>query len=139
MKSQLDSSIDKSMAENSEKVLTDIRNSVETARMSIFDILNTYVKGTSDILIQINALCKACEHSESAINSLVSFRILEFIGHKVTNEKTVESMDNDSLVSNYPVLRDWEHQSLTYKYRITLSEKDRTKAESATQMKIISK
>ena len=139
MRNQLNEDIDKSIKENNDKVISDLDKSIKNTNKSISNILNTYIDGTAMILKQIEALSKNCNDGESAINSLVSFRILEFVGKKVAKEKAVNEMDNDYLIKNYPVIRDWKQQSITYQYPSGLSEKDKKKAESATQMKIISK
>ena len=139
MRNQLNEDIDKSIKENNDKVISDLDKSIKNTNKSISNILNTYIDGTAMILKQIEALSKNCNDGESAINSLVSFRILEFVGKKAAKEKAVNEMDNDYLIKNYPVIRDWKQQSITYQYPSGLSEKDKKKAESATQMKIISK
>lgn len=139
MRNQLNEDIDKSIKDNCDKVISDLDNSVKDMNKSISNILNTYIDGTAVILKQIETLSQNCNEGESAINSLVSFRILEYVGKKIAKEKTVNEMDNDFLIKNYPVIRDWERQSITYQYSTGLSENDKKKAESATQMKIISK
>lgn len=139
MRNELNDNIDKSIKENTDKLIFDLDKSVKETNKSIATILNTYIDGTALILKQIEVLNNKCVEGESAINSLVSFRILEYVGKRIAKEKAVNEMDNDFLIKNYPVIRDWEHQSIIYQYSTGLSDKDRKKAEVATQMKIISK
>lgn len=139
MRSQLTSSIDKEINEISEKVLENVRQSIENTNKSIIKLLNTYIDGTATILKEIDELCTECNNSESAINSLVGLRILEFIDMKVVKDKTINNMNDTELRENFPITRDWTHQSITYKYDVQVAQSKLDKAEQATQMKILIK
>ena len=84
----------------------------------------------------MECLLRKCNNSESAINSLVGFRILDYIKKNKVKEKKIKDMTNEFLIENYPVERDWANHSLTYKYANTCNESYKVKAEKATQMNI---
>lgn len=137
MREQLCSGIDKNMDDNQACFVNDIKRSISKITSSISTLLNTYINGTKNIIKEIESLCKQCEESESAINTLISFRILEYVGKCKVKDDNIRSMDNRTLILKYPVLRDWKEQSITFKYKVNLSTKDVEKISKATQMKII--
>lgn len=139
MRDQLYSNIDKSVSENQQKYMNDVKKTVDAATTSVSSLLTTYIDGTKQIIYEIEALVKQCKEGESVINSLVSFRILEFVGIQMVKEKDIRTINNNELISQYPVVRDWKQQSITYKYPINISSKDICKITQATQMKILTK
>lgn len=136
MREQLYSSIDKNINESQKKYLDNVSASINKTTSSIISILTTYVNGTDQIIKNIEEVADNCLQGESAINSLVSFRLLEFVGKRIIKEKAINYVDNKTLIRLYPVERDWIAQSMTYKYEVKLSEKDKEKIIQATQMKI---
>ena len=136
MRTQLYSSIDVNISDNQQKYLNNLVKSLDDTTSTISTLLNTYIEGTKQIINNIKSTFQECENGESAINSLVGFRILEFIGKRTIKDKVINSISNETLINKFPVDRDWITQSLTYKYYIKLSEKDREKILQATQMKI---
>ena len=87
MRDQLYSSIDKSIAENQQSFLKSVQSSVNSTTQSISKLLLTYINGTDNIIREIDALCNKAEQGEAAINSLVSFRILEYVGKRIAKDK----------------------------------------------------
>lgn len=139
MRDQLYSNIDKSVSENQQKYLNDVKKSLDATSNYISSLLTTYIDGTKQIIYEIETLVKQCKEGESAINSLVSFRILEFVDKQKVKEKGIRTINNNELISLYPVVRDWKQQSITYKYPVNISSKDISKITQATQMKILTK
>ena len=136
MRDQLYSSIDKSIAENQQSFLKSVQSSVNSTTQSISKLLLTYINGTDNIIREIDALCNKAEQGEAAINSLVSFRILEYVGKRIAKDKDINTLDDIELASTYPVERDWSNQKITYLYNVRLSNKDIEKINKATQMRI---
>ena len=97
-------------------------------------ILSTYISNTERIISHLQSLNSQCHLNEQAINSLVGFRILEFIGKKAEEDSTINTASNSDLATKYPVERDWTSQSLTYLYNLTISDEELKEAERATQM-----
>ena len=95
----------------------------------------TYIDGAKKVISEIDRLYEQTTQDESAINSLVSLRILEHVG-KAT-KKGVDRLDNQALAAKYPVKRDWIKQSITYKYKAHLTSKDIDRVTQATQMNIL--
>ena len=137
MREQLCSGIDKGIEKNRSTFVSEVRTSIDATISTISTLLNTYVNGTKRIIHEIELLCQQCEESESAINSLVGFRILEYVGKRHAKDANIRSMDNRTLTITYPVLRDWTTQSITFKYKVGLSPKEIQKISQATQMKIL--
>ena len=136
MRDQLYSSIDKSIAENQQSFLKSVQSSLNSTTQSISKLLLTYINGTDNIIREIDALCNKAEQGEAAINSLVSFRILEYVGKRIAKDKDINTLDDIELASTYPVERDWSNQKITYLYNVSLSNKDIEKINKATQMRI---
>lgn len=136
MRDQLYSNIDTSVSENQQKYMNDVKKSLDATNTSVSSLLTTYIDGTKQIIYEIETLVNQCKEGESAINSLVSFRILEFVGIQMVKEKDIRTINNNELISQYPVIRDWKQQSITYKYPVNISSKDIDKITQATQMKI---
>lgn len=136
MREQLERSIDENMNKNKSSLLTSINNSIGSTSRQIDDAFAAYINGAKNILDRMERLQRKCNDSESAINSLVGFRILDYIKKNKVKEKKIKDMTNDFLIQNYPVERDWANHSLTYKYANTCNESDKVKAEKATQMNI---
>lgn len=134
LKSKLIESIDNSITENQDIVLSNMEKSVSTMYRSIDTILSTYISNTERIISHLQSLNSQCHLNEQAINSLVGFRILEFIGKKVEEDSTINTASNSDLATKYPVERDWTSQSLTYLYNLTISDEELKEAERATQM-----
>ena len=113
-----------------------VQSSLNSTTQSISKLLLTYINGTDNIIREIDALCNKAEQGEAAINSLVSFRILEYVGKRIAKDKDINTLDDIELASTYPVERDWSNQKITYLYNVSLSNKDIEKINKATQMRI---
>lgn len=136
LRTQLEENIDKNIDDNLKETAKNISDSINETYKSIDAILTTYIENTDSIIHKINDLRTECSNYENSINSLIGFRVLEFVGRKVKSEQKINQMTNEELRIKYPVQRDWQKQSLTYLYATHLSEKARAKAEKATQMTI---
>ncbi len=137
MREQLISNINKSIEENEQSFLNDFTKSFNSTTSSISEQFLTYIRGTEQIIREVSTLYKKSEQGESAINSLVSFRILEFVGEKIAKDKDIKSLNNKDLTLLYPVKRDWVNQTITYLYKINLTKRKRQKINQATQMQIL--
>ena len=136
MREQLERGIDENMGNNKSSLLANINNSINSASHEIDNAFVAYITGSNDILNEMESLLRKCSNSESAINSLVGFRILDYVKKNKVKDRKIKDMTNEFLMENYPVERDWTNQSLTYKYANTCNENDKIKAEKATQMTI---
>lgn len=136
MRGQLERGIDDNMNKNKSSLLANINTSIDSAFDEINNAFVTYITSSNDILNKMEILLRKCNNSESAINSLVGFRILDYVKKNKVKDKKIKDMTNEFLIENYPVERDWTNQSLTYKYANTCNENDKMKAEKATQMTI---
>ena len=136
MREQLERGIDENMSKNKSSLLANINTSINNASHEINEIFVAYITGANDILNRMDGLLKKGNNSESAINSLVGFRILDYVKKNKVKDKKIKDMTNEFLIENYPVERDWTNQSLTYKYANLCNENDKMKAEKATQMTI---
>lgn len=136
MREQLEKGIDENMSKNKNTLLANINSSINSASQEINDAFVAYITGANDILNKMESLLRKCSNSESAINSLVGFRILDYVKKNKVKDRKIKDMTNEFLMENYPVERDWTNQSLTYKYANTCNENDKMKAEKATQMTI---
>ena len=136
LRSQLDESIDKSIESIQTEALASTNESVKKTYKSINDILSAYIINAQNIVKQLQILVEDCRSNENAINSLIGLRILEFAGVK-QNKETMNAITNTELTKFFPVKRDWQKQSLTYLYDISLSDSEIHKVEQATQMKIL--
>lgn len=136
MSEQLEKGIDENMNKNKSALLANINSSLNSASQEINDAFVAYITGANDILNEMDTLLKKCDKSENAINSLIGFRILDYVRKNKVKGKKIKDMTNEFLIENYPVERDWANQSLTYKYANSCNENDKIKAEKATQMTI---
>ena len=136
MREQLEKGIDENMSKNKSTLLANINSSINSASQEINGAFVAYITGANDILNEMGALLKKCNNSESAINSLIGFRILDYVRKNKVKDKKIKDMTNEFLIENYPVERDWTNHSLTYKYANACNESDKIKAEKATQMTI---
>ena len=136
MSEQLERGIDENMSKNKSALLANINSSINSASQEINGAFIAYITGANDILNEMGSLLKKCDKSESAINSLIGFRILDYVRKNKVKDKKIKDMTNEFLIENYPVERDWANQSLTYKYANSCNENDKIKAEKATQMTI---
>ena len=136
MREQLEKGIDENMNKNKSDLLANINSSINSASQEINGAFASYITGANDILNEMGALLKKCNNSESAINSLIGFRILDYVRKNKVKDKKIKDMTNEYLIENYPVERDWANHSLTFKYANTCNENDKIKAEKATQMTI---
>ena len=134
MRRQLIEEIDKGLAENQRDFLNQVKNVVGTTTDSIFNLFEIYIDGTSKIIGEIDYLCQQITTEESAVNTLVSFRLLEHVGKMIS--KDVYTLDNKTLSHQYPVDRDWSRQLITYRYKVSLTDRDIEKITQATQMNI---
>lgn len=136
MREQLEKGIDENMSKNKSTLLANINSSINSASQEINGAFVAYITGANDILNEMGSLLKKCNNSESAINSLIGFRILDYVRKNKVKDKKIKDMTNEFLIENYPVERDWTNHSLTYKYANACNESDKIKAEKATQMTI---
>lgn len=136
MKGQLESGIEENMNKNKKELLANINNSVDSGFREIDDAFTSYIEGSKIILERMGTLLQKSRNAEDAINSLVGFRILDYVKKNKVKDKKVKEMTNEFLTESYPVVRDWTNQSLTYKYETACNENDKIKAEKATQMTI---
>ena len=136
MREQLEKGIDENMSKNKNTLLANINSSINSASQEINNAFVAYITGANDILNEMDTLLKKCDKSENAINSLIGFRILDYVRKNKVKGKKIKDMANEFLIENYPVERDWTNHSLTYKYANACNESDKIKAEKATQMTI---
>jgi len=134
LKNNLNENITKSIAENQEKALNSTVKSVSAMYNTIDAILSTYITNTESLIKNLEILVSDCELNENAINSLIGFRVLEYVGEKVITNRNIDEKTNKQLAELYPVKRDWQNQSLVYMYKTALSAKEIKEAERATQM-----
>lgn len=134
MRGQLERDIDENMNKNKSALLANINSSLNSASQEINDAFVAYITGANDILNEMDTLLRKCDKSENAINSLIGFRILDYVRKNKVKGKKIKDMANEFLIENYPVERDWTNHSLTYKYANACNENDKMKAEKATQM-----
>lgn len=118
-------------------MLSEIFTSINKTSASVENLFTTYIKGVESLLEEMAPVINQCKNDESAINSLIGFRVLDYLKKGVISVKKVSDLSNDELYSQYPVKRDWTQQSLTFEYETKCNDADKIKAEEATQMKII--
>ena len=136
LRKQLYDSIDSGIDKNLKQVLENTRKSINDTYKSIDSVLKTYTKNADDIIMDMDRLVKQVQDKENAINSLVSLRILDFVGKNPVKEISINEMGNQVLCDEYPVERDWQKQSIKFLYNTGLTEKNIQKIEKATQMTI---
>lgn len=139
LRKQLYDSIDSGIDKNLKQVLENARKSINDTYKSIDSVLKAYTKNADDIIINMDKLVKQVQEKENAINSLVSLRILDFVGKNPIKEISINEMSNQVLCDGYPVERDWKKQSVKFLYDTGLTEKNIQKIEKATQMTIKTK
>lgn len=139
LRKQLCDSIDSGIEKNLKQVLETTRKSINDTYKSIDSVLKAYTKNADDIIMDMDRLVKQVQEKENAINSLVSLRILDFVGKNPVKEISINEMSNQVLCDGYPVERDWEKQSIKFLYDTGLTDKNIQKIEKATQMTIKSK
>ena len=136
LRKQLYDSIDSGIDKNLKQVLENTRKSINDAYKSIDSVLKAYTKNADDIITDMDRLVKQVQEKENAINSLVSLRILDFVGKNPVKEISINEMGNQVLCDEYPVERDWQKQSIKFLYNTGLTDKNIQKIEKATQMTI---
>lgn len=136
LRKQLSDSIDSGIDKNLKQVLENTRKSINDTYKSIDSVLKAYTKNADDIITDMDRLVKQVQEKENAINSLVSLRILDFVGKNPVKEISINEMDNQVLCDEYPVERDWQKQSIKFLYNTGLTDKNIQKIEKATQMTI---
>lgn len=136
LRKQLDDSIDSGIDKNLKQVLENTRKSINDTYKSIDSVLKAYTKNADDIITDMDRLVKQVQEKENAINSLVSLRILDFVGKNPVKEISINEMGNQVLCDEYPVERDWQKQSIKFLYNTGLTDKNIQKIEKATQMTI---
>lgn len=136
LKNSLIEHINQSIQSNQSEVLENTKKTVLKMHKAIDDVLSTYISNTGSIIEQLKSLLENCRLNEDAINSLIGLRILEYAGKKVLKDKKIDDATNQELAERFPVSRDWKQQSLTFRYNVSISEKELKAAECATQMKI---
>ncbi len=137
MRNSLTEGISSNMRKNQKKMLSEIFTSINKTSASVENLFTTYIKGVESLLEEMAPVINQCKNDESAINSLIGFRVLDYLKKGVISVKKVSDLSNDELYSQYPVKRDWTQQSLTFEYETKCNDADKIKAEEATQMKII--
>ena len=136
LRKQLYDSIDSGIDKNLKQVLENTRKSINDTYKSIDSVLKAYTKNADDIITDMDRLVKQVQEKENAINSLVSLRILDFVGKNPVKEISINEMGNQVLCDEYPVERDWQKQSIKFLYNTGLTDKNIQKIEKATQMPI---
>lgn len=136
LRKQLYDSIDSGIDKNLKQVLENTRKSINDTYKSIDSVLKAYTKNADDIITDMDRLVKQVQEKENAINSLVSLRILDFVGKNPIKEISINEMGNQVLCDEYPVERDWQRQSIKFLYNTGLTDKNIQKIEKATQMTI---
>lgn len=136
LRKQLYDSIDSGIDKNLKQVLENTRKSINDTYKSIDSVLKAYTKNADDIITDMDRLVKQVQEKENAINSLVSLRILDFVGKNPVKEISINEMGNQVLCDEYPVERDWQKQSIKFLYDTGLTDKNIQKIEKATQMTI---
>lgn len=139
LRKQLYDSIDSGIDKNLKQVLENTRKSINDTYKSIDSVLKAYTKNADDIITDMDRLVKQVQEKENAINSLVSLRILDFVGKNPVKEISINEMGNQVLCDEYPVERDWQKQSIKFLYNTGLTDKNIQKIEKATQMTIKTK
>lgn len=139
LRKQLCDSIDSGIDKNLKQVLENTRKSMNDTYKSIDSVLKAYTKNADDIITDMDRLVKQVQDKENAINSLVSLRILDFVGKNPVKEISINEMSNQVLCDGYPVERDWQKQSIKFLYNTGLTDKNIQKIEKATQMTIKTK
>lgn len=136
LRKQLYDSIDSGIDKNLKQVLENTKKSINDTYKSIDSVLKAYTKNADDIITDMDRLVKQVQEKENAINSLVSLRILDFVGKNPVKEISINEMGNQVLCDEYPVERDWQKQSIKFLYNTGLTDKNIQKIEKATQMTI---
>lgn len=139
LRKQLCDSIDSGIDKNLKQVLENTRKSMNDTYKSIDSVLKAYTKNADDIITDMDRLVKQVQEKENAINSLISLRILDFVGKNPVKEISINEMSNQVLCDGYPVERDWQKQSIKFLYNTGLTDKNIQKIEKATQMTIKTK
>lgn len=139
LRKQLYDSIDTGIDKNLKQVLANTRKSINDTYKSIDSVLKAYTKNADDIIMDMDKLIKQVQEQENAINSLVSLRILDFVGKNPIKDMSINEMSNQVLCDGYLVERDWQKQSIKFLYDTGLTEKNIQKIEKATQMTIKTK
>lgn len=139
LRKQLCDSIDSGIDKNLKQVLENTRKSINDTYKSIDSVLKAYTKNADDIITDMDRLVKQVQEKENAINSLISLRILDFVGKNPVKEISINEMSNQVLCDGYPVERDWQKQSIKFLYNTGLTDKNIQKIEKATQMTIKTK
>ena len=139
LRKQLYDSVDSGIDKNLKQVLENTRKSINDTYKSIDSVLKAYTKNADDIIMDMDRLVKQVQENENAINSLVSLRILDFVGKNPIKDMSINEMSNQVLCDGYPVERDWQKQSITFLYDTGLTDKNIQKIEKATQMTIKTK
>ena len=139
LRKQLCDSIDSGIDKNLKQVLENTRKSINDTYKSIDSVLKAYTKNADDIITDMDRLVKQVQEKENAINSLVSLRILDFVGKNPIKDMSINEMSNQVLCDGYPVERDWQKQSIKFLYNTGLTDKNIQKIEKATQMTIKTK
>ena len=139
LRKQLYDSVDSGIDKNLKQVLENTRKSINDTYKSIDSVLKAYTKNADDIITDMDRLVKQVQEKENAINSLVSLRILDFVGKNPVKEISINEMGNQVLCDEYPVERDWQKQSIKFLYDTGLTDKNIQKIEKATQMTIKTK
>ena len=102
MREQLERSIDENMSKNKSSLLANINTSINNASHEINNAFVAYITGANDILNRMDGLLKKGNNSESAINSLVGFRILDYVKKNKVKDKKIKDMTNEFLIENIP-------------------------------------
>ena len=77
--------------------------------------IGEYVIQTEKILRRIQKLTKIDLAMENTINSLIGFRILDYIGKSILNEKKIDEISDEELRETFPVEHNWKKITTTYK------------------------
>ncbi len=136
MREQLFEEIDKSMEKSKSDIQDNVNSFHQHISKELVSSIGEYIIQSETILQRMKKLIDSANRIENVINSLVSFRILNYIGRSSIKDQKIDKLSNDEIRLTFPVERDWGSHSITYKYLTKCSEADRLKAVKATQMNI---
>ena len=136
LRSQLDTWIDQTISEQKQNTISSIQKSLNDTKNTIDSMFDVLITGSQHILSIIINTRNHCLDKEATMNSLESFRILDYLGKSVVKEKKIGMYTDEEIRTRFPVIRDWQKQTLVYQYNTGCKDEDRVLAQKATQMNI---
>ena len=139
LRQKIDNEINSQFHSQMDSTIAKIQNMTTQLKVDVDRPFNLHITSTESLLNTLKDVQSTCVFNESVVNSLIGFRILDFVGKSPLRDKKISELSNDELVQKYPVTRDWSNHTLCYNYSISCSSKQIQKAEAATQMNIQTK